>query len=160
MSDVTDALDEMKTLLLNVDPSPSPSPLSTDIWVYPGDQSLINFNDFPFIIISKFIFDTNQIQSRGIGGNRYMHKWKMQIDVMLTKGGLTDNNIQAEAEQLQDEWYVAIANEIMQNLSLTDTVDQVGPVIDYVDGNIPWRDRFTGWGIRFVVPVTTTLCAS
>lgn len=151
MSDVTDALAELKTILADVDPDPEDEPLH--VWRYPADYELIDLEHLPVIIVAQVV---NQPRNWGFATyGRGAHLWQAEILCFLEHGPLTDDRASAVAEMKHDPWPKAVADVLMQNLSLNGVARKIGDgesLFTYRIGHIHW---WTGvyWGIRFVLPI-------
>ncbi len=158
MSDILAALTAIQGKIQLADPSPSPTPLDANVWIFPADQADINNTVFPFVIISQFTFDVDRLTQPSMGSGSYRHSWRAQIDVHLDPGINQDIVQQAIAENLHLYWYKAVGDVLYSDRTLGETVDEIGPEFEMVTGNIPYFKAFTSWGIRFVIPVITTVC--
>jgi hypothetical protein len=151
MSDITDALTQLKTVMATVDPSPQPT--LAGVWVYPADHASITFDDLPVCVVAQVV---NQDREWGFATyGRGKHRWEAEILLFLERGPLTDDPQSAQAEQKQDPWPQAVAAALMANLTLGGTVRAIGDdekLFSYRVGHIHWWSDVY-WGIRFVLPV-------
>lgn len=155
MSDETDALNALKTILADIDPSPEPAP--ANIWVIPGDEDRINIVQFPVMIVKQV---TNRPIAYGrYAGNMAKHRWPIEVLLLLAHDPATDFKKWAEAERKRYPWpdamYVLLSppgqnlNGKVQSIGFEN-----GDVFIYRVGNL--NNKFlikTYWGIRFEIPV-------
>lgn len=153
MSDVTDALNALKTILATIDPDPEPAP--SHVWVYPADHVQIKFAELPVIVVSQAINREASVKRlTSIGG---MHNWPAEILVFLTPGPVIDDKQAALAGVKASPWPEAMSALLFQrqNQNLNNTCRMIGDgenLFTYRVGHIHfWKVVY--FGIRFEVMV-------
>lgn len=155
MSDETDALNALKTILAGIDPSPEPSPVN--IWVLPDDEERINIVQFPVMIV-------RQATNRSITVQRYTsgmgkHRWPIEVLLLLANDPQADRKQWAAAERKRYPWRGAMEILLAGNQKLNNTVQSIGGEAPdhfmYRVGklNNPFLIK-PYWGIRFEILVT------
>ena len=154
------ALQQLKTQIEAIDPSPQPAPVAVKIYAYKPDEP-INITKFPYIIIGqKFGQQTDiwQLKAR----NLTLHKWSASIDVFLGPRVLPE----WEIEEMVRPWYQAMATAILADATLGNTAHYVGgsgsfdsELMTMETGHLHWYDQYTKkpesyWGIHFDLPIT------
>lgn len=151
MSDVTDALNALKTILATIDPDPEPAP--DHVWVYPADHVQIKFAELPVIVVSQAINrDVSVKRMTPLGGK---HDWPAEILVFLTPGPVIDDKQAALAGVKVSLWPPAMSALLFQNQKLNGTARMIGDgenLFTYRVGHIHfWKVVY--FGIRFEVMV-------
>lgn len=151
MSDVTDALNALKTILATLDPDPEPAPFH--VWVYPADHVQIKFAELPVIVVSKVINREVPVKRMTPLGGK--HDWPAEILVFLTPGPVIDDKQAALAEVKVSPWPLAMSALLFQNQKLSGTARMIGDgenLFTYRVGHIHfWKVVY--FGIRFEVMV-------
>lgn len=156
MSDETDALDALKTILADIDPDPEPPPVS--IWVIPGDEERINIVRFPVMVVRQV---TNRpiVYGRFTGGMG-RHRWPIEALLLLAHDPFVDFKQWAAAERKRYPWLAAMYALLSPpSQKLNGTVQSIGnengDLFIYRVGKL--NNAFLPkayWGIRFEIMVT------
>jgi hypothetical protein len=158
MNDIDLVLTEMKTVVKGVTVT---HPLGDRVWIHPLEAEAIEHATLPFAVISKMNTGEGSWDQHSFGTG--MHRWDVLVAVYLAEGPLvvTDPSPGVlDALRHSQEWYKAMADQLMANLTLNGTIDILGDgdgkVYDYITDNIIWAGQFF-WGHLFSVPVLQTV---
>lgn len=158
MSEKATALGAMRQLFLQVNPSPSTTPVG--VWLYPDEQSSIDTSTLPVVIMSELVNAPN-VWERGTHNDVSRDIWSIEAMVFLYNGPLTRDSQAADAEKLHGPWPQAVAECLNKNQRLFNKVFQVGvkgspKLFDYRVGQTNWWGKIF-WGVRFIFPIVQSV---
>lgn len=150
------ALEALKTLLGSLSPGGSePDPAA--VFIYPDEYNDLDLDTLPVILISEAVglpaALTRSAQTRAM-----IHKWQVQIMILLAEGTLTDDRSAAEVSARHRPWVNALAKALIANGTLGGSVYGIGIQIPgdlytYRIGHVPWWGTRNFWGIVATVDV-------
>lgn len=158
MSDIDDALAQLKVILAAVDASPQPAP--TGAHVYPADWAAINTalqaDELPLFTVEQVV--NRPFQWRRKAHGRGIHGWEADIRLYLHRGHLTTHADVAAAAVKQTAWYKAVSTALFANQTLNSTAHTIGEnrvpgtLFTSRTGHLPWSGG-EWWGIGFALPI-------
>lgn len=159
MTSIDLALDQLAEVVRAVDVTHPPE---GRVWVHPRDHASIDHGEFPFVVVSKMNTEPGswRHESFGVG----LHVWDAVVAVYLAPGPIVVTNtdeLTINALEDANEWYEALANQLMQNLTLGGTVKIIGApdgdrLYEYITDNIIW-DGNSYYGHLFIITVYQTV---
>lgn len=151
MSDITDALVGLKTILADLDPSPQDNLAAVYVW--PDDYDSMDYASGPFAVVAQIVNEPFGWQpvSQGDG----LHRWDAEILIMIEEGPIKTLERLKTVEAKQVDYLLAVAKIIFDDRSLNGTVFATGgaeSLLLYQIGHVEF-DGNVFWGIRFRLPV-------